>query len=102
MPHEGAKSIAVAKLLWYARAVLSGPDGEELSEAAKAYRATAPWANAVWRLLAPAGLGVAAGYAVDSHFNTKPWALLVGGVTGVALGFALFLMTTTKLLEKKK
>ena len=93
--------VAAVRVLWYARAVLSGSP-HELSPVAKAYRAAAPWFSAVWRFIGPVGLGVIGGYAVDSHFGFKPWGMLTGSLLGIGLGFAAFLITTTKLLEKKK
>lgn len=93
--------VAQARTLWYARAVLSGSP-HELSPVAKAYRAAAPWLNAVWRFIGPVGLGVFGGYEVDVRFSTKPWGMLGGSLLGLVFGFTAFLMTTSKLLEKKK
>jgi F0F1-type ATP synthase assembly protein I len=52
--------------------------------------------------MAPVGLGVGAGYEVDAHFGVKPWGTLGGSMVGIVLGFTAFLITTSKLLEKKK
>ncbi len=82
-----------------ARPVSSSDDG--LSPVAKAYRAAAPWLNAVWQFVGFALVGVGVGYGIDTQWAHAPFGLLVGGLGGSVLGFLAFIRATNRLLEKK-
>jgi F0F1-type ATP synthase assembly protein I len=69
---------------------------------ARAYRASAPWLDAVWRFTGGALFGVGAGYAFDAWRGTGPWGLVVGGMVGSGVGFYAFITTANRLMAQQK
>ena len=66
-------------------------DDSELSPAARAQRAAAPYLSAVWRLVGAILVGGGAGWLVDGKLHSSPWGLIVGLFVGLGAGFYLLI-----------